>query len=158
VRKTIFFVFFETVVVVLAVFVDIREVDVPVVVVILKKGVLVFFQQRNEVLLGILQNNATKTYCLVVVDVVAVFAAMVDCIVKAGQKTDSTLQIRGMSEVASRVVAGRSWESSTNRSLLTGYERLPKFKGKNKSWQQQGRGVGRDTSKGCTRATISILL
>jgi hypothetical protein len=65
------------------------------------------------------------------VDVVAVFAAMDDCVVTVGQKPGNITQIGGMYEVAFRVVAGRSWESSTNRSLLTGYERLPKFKGKN---------------------------
>jgi hypothetical protein len=90
------------------------------------------------------------------VDVVAVFAAMVDGVVTAGQKPGFTTQIRVMNEVASRVVAGRSWESRTNRSLLAGFERLLKFKGKNNSWQQ--RGAGRDTSQGCIRATISILL
>jgi hypothetical protein len=88
--------------------------------------------------------------------VVAVFAAMVDCAAAAGKKAGNTTQIRGMPEVASRVVAGRSWENSTNRSLLTGYKRLPKFKGKNKRWQQWG--WGGDTSKGCITATISVLL
>ncbi len=125
--ETIVFVVFETVGVILAVFVDIREVDVPMVVVILKKGVLAFSNKVNEVLVEIVQNNATKTYCLTVVDVVAVFAAMVDCAVAAGKKAGNTTQIRGMPEVAPRVVAGRSWENSTNRSLLTGYKRLPKF-------------------------------
>ncbi len=118
--ETIVLVVFETVGVVLDVFVDIREVDVPMVVVILKKGVLVFSNNVNEVLVGIVQNNATKTYCLIVVDVVAVFAAMVDCAVAAGKKAGNTTQIRGMPEVASRVVADRSWESSINRSLLKG--------------------------------------
>ncbi len=119
--ETIVFEVFETVWVVLAVFVDIREVDVPMVVVILKKrSFSIFTNKVNEVLVGIVQNNATKTHCLIVVDVVAVFDAMVDCAVAAGKKAGNTTQIRGMPEVASRVVAGRSWESSINRSPLKG--------------------------------------
>ncbi len=70
--------------------------------------------------LGALQNHAYKINCLIVVDVVAVFAAMVDCAVAAEKKAGNTTQITGMPEVASRVVAGRSWESSINRSLLKG--------------------------------------
>jgi hypothetical protein len=137
VSETIVFVVFETVGVVSDDFVDIREVDVPMDVVILKKGVLVFTNNVNEELVGLVQNNATKTYCLIVVDVVAVFVAMVDFVVTVVQKPGNTTQIREMSEVAFRVVAGRSLESSSNRSRLKGYERMLLFKGKNKSSQQR---------------------
>jgi hypothetical protein len=47
VSETIVFGVFETVWVVLAVFVDIREVDVPMVVVILKKRSFSIFQQSK---------------------------------------------------------------------------------------------------------------